>query len=154
MAVVGPAPQSFVDPDVIVRLEAEVKRLAEQDQKCQAELDELVKAKKAVDQEHQYRLAADRQEVDELKVEVDRLWVVEAEQHKTETSVRLQLGGFAMALKGRLASPVWLPFFTGLLLSDLSCLTAGFYLAVVDEAKKTHIASLGVAPNEPAMSGC
>ena len=31
--------------DAVVRLEAEVKRLAEQDQKRQAELDEMVKAK-------------------------------------------------------------------------------------------------------------
>ena len=39
-----------------------------------------------VDQEHQDRLVADRLEVDELKADVDRLRVVEAEQHKTETS--------------------------------------------------------------------
>ena len=28
----------------------------------------------------------------------------------------------------------------------------GFYPAVMDEAKKTHLASLGVVPTEPAMS--
>ena len=49
LAATAPAPQPFVDPDFVVRLEAEVKRLAEQDQKRQVELDELVKAKEAMD---------------------------------------------------------------------------------------------------------
>ena len=73
-----------MDPDAVVRLEAEVKRLAEQDQKRQAELDELVKAKAAADKEHQDRLAAEQQEVEKLKGEVDRLQGIERDQHKTE----------------------------------------------------------------------
>ena len=95
-----------MDLDVVVRLKAEVKRLVEQDQKRQAELDEQEKAKEVADQEHQDRLVAHRLEADELKAEIDWLRAVEAEQHKTETSLRLQLAGFATTLKGMLASPV------------------------------------------------
>ena len=37
------------DPEVVSRLEAEVKRLGEQDQKRQVELDDLAKAKDVAD---------------------------------------------------------------------------------------------------------
>ena len=103
---------------------------------------------------HFHQLEAVQKEVDQLKGEVVQLQGVEAEQHKTERALRVQLAGFATALKGRIASPVWLPFFIRLLLSDLACLTTGFYPAVEDEAKKTHLASIGVAPREAAMSAC
>ena len=116
------------------------------------ELDDLAKARAATDKEHADQLEAVQKEVDQLKGEVTRLQGVEAEQHKTERALRMQLAGFATALKGRLVSPVWLPFFIRLLLSDLACLTACFYPAVEDEAKKTNLASIGVAPNEAAMS--
>ena len=81
MAEAAPLQRSQADSDAIARLEAEVKRLAEQDKKRQAELDDLAKARAAADKEHADQLGVVQKEVDQLKGEVTRLQGVEAEQH-------------------------------------------------------------------------
>ena len=52
LAEAAPLRRSQADSDAIARLEAEVKRLAEQDKKHQVELDDLAKARAAADKEH------------------------------------------------------------------------------------------------------
>ena len=52
MVSAGVAQRPQADLEVVSRLEAEVKRLGERDLKCQAELDDLAKAKDAADKEH------------------------------------------------------------------------------------------------------
>ena len=61
------------DPYFVRRLEAEAKRLSEQDQKRQAELNDLAKATAAADKGYAEQLEADRQEIGELKAEIMRL---------------------------------------------------------------------------------
>ena len=92
MASAGAAQRPQADPEVISRLEAEVKRQGEQDLKRQAELDDLVKAKNAADKEHAEQQDAAQKEVTRLKDELTRLQGVEAEQHKTELHLKSQLG--------------------------------------------------------------
>ena len=84
MASAGVAQRPQADPEVVSRLEAEVKRLGEQDQKRQAELDDLAKAKYAADKEHAEQQETAQKEITRLQGEVTRLQGVEAEQHKTE----------------------------------------------------------------------
>ena len=55
MASAGVAQCSQADPEIVCRLEAEVKRLGERDLKRQAKLDDLVKAKNSADKEHAER---------------------------------------------------------------------------------------------------
>ena len=62
-----------------------------------------MKAKASADKEHQDRLAAEQQEVEKLKGEVDRLRGVEREQHKTKQFLKGQIASVAMALKGMFA---------------------------------------------------
>ena len=73
MASAGAAQRPQADPEVVSRLEAEVKRLEERDQKRQAELDDLAKAKDVADKEHTEQLDAAQKEVTRLKDEFTRL---------------------------------------------------------------------------------
>ena len=68
MVSAGVAQRPQADPEVVSRLEKEVKRLMEQDQKRQAELDELAKAKDVAGKE-----------ITRLQGEFTRLQEVEAE---------------------------------------------------------------------------
>ena len=52
MVSAGVAQRPQANPEVVSRLEAEVKRLGERDLKRQAELGDLAKAKDVVDKEH------------------------------------------------------------------------------------------------------
>ena len=102
MASAGVAQRPQADPEVVSRLEAEVKRLGEQDQKRQAELDDLAKAKDAADKEHAEQQETAQKEITRLQGEVTRLQGVEAEQHKTEQHLKGQIGSLAVALKSTL----------------------------------------------------
>ena len=79
MASAGVAQCPQADPEVVNRLEAEVKRLGEQDLKRQAELDDLAKAKNTADKEHAEREDAMQKEVARLKEDLVRLREVESE---------------------------------------------------------------------------
>ena len=79
MASAGVAQRPQADPEVVSRLEAEVKRLGERDLKRQAKLVDLVQAKDAVDKEHAERQDAAQKEVTELKDELTWLQKMEAE---------------------------------------------------------------------------
>ena len=81
MASVGAAQRPQADPEVVSRLESEVKQLEERDQK-----QKMPRTKRSP----------------RLLGKVSRLQGVEAEQHKIEQHLKGQIGSLAVALKSTL----------------------------------------------------
>ena len=77
-----------------------MKRLTEQDQKRQDELDKLVKAKATTEKGHAEQREADQKVISRLQGEVTRVQGVEAEQHKTERALKAQIASVTRALMG------------------------------------------------------